>query len=112
MTTRSPRERRRERRLPRRREWARAALAAVLGAILVTGPIHAQPRGPGRVSATATLTVLAGTVDRVPAGQKDPQPASSGASLAVGDRVLTKPGATALITFLDGSTVTVQPDSD
>jgi hypothetical protein len=56
--------------------------------------------------------VLAGTVQRVPAGAPSPQPAASGTSLAVGDRVTTAVGATALITFLDGSTVTVQPGSD
>jgi hypothetical protein len=68
--------------------------------------------GQGRVTTTATLTVLAGTVQRAPAGGGAPRPASSGTSLAVGDRVLTGPGATALITFLDGSTVTVQPGAD
>jgi hypothetical protein len=72
----------------------------------------AQPRGPGRVTATATLTILAGAVQRVPAGSQAPQPATDGMSLAVGDRVLTRPGATALVTFLDGTTVTVQPGAD
>jgi preprotein translocase subunit YajC len=74
----------------------------------------AQPQGPGRVSATATLSILTApaAVQRVPAGAATPAPAKDGMSLAVGDRVLTGPGATALITFLDGSTVTVQPGSD
>jgi hypothetical protein len=86
-----------------------AILAVLAGPV---GPAAAQGGRPGRASATATLTVLAGTVQRVPAGARDPQPAVSGTSLAVGDRVLTRPGATALITFLDGSTVTVQPGAD
>lgn len=91
-----------------RRRLAVTVLLLMLGTV----PGVAQPKGPGRVSATATLTVLAGAVQRVPAGSSAPTPAASGASLAVGDRVLTAAGATALITFLDGSTVTVQPGSD
>src|SRR5262245_32449502 len=74
----------------------------------------AQSTAPSRVSAAATLSVLAApaAVQRVPAGSTAPQPAKDGSSLTVGDRVLTGPDAIALITFLDGSTVTVQPRSD
>ena len=90
----------------------------VVALVLVPLMGAAQPKGPGRVSATATLSVLvgpagaAGSVRRVPAAATVPEPAKDGMSLAVGDRVLTGSGATALITFLDGSTVTVQPGSD
>jgi preprotein translocase subunit YajC len=86
----------------------------VIGCLVALAPVaaDAQRPGPGRVSATATLTVLAGTVQRVPAGATAAQPATSGTSLAVGDRVTTAAGATALVTFLDGSTVTVQPGSE
>ena len=95
-----------------RRVPALLALAAALALVPLTG--SAQPKGPGHVSATATLSILTApaAVQRVPAGAATPAPARDGASLAVGDRVLTGPGATALITFLDGSTVTVQPGSD
>ena len=87
-------------------------LAVALALVPLTGA--AQPKEPGRVSATATLSILTApaSVQRVPAGAATPEPAKDGTSLAVGDRVLTGPGATALITFLDGSTVTVQPGSD
>jgi len=98
-----------------RARWSRTSRRlAVVGLLLALGPGPgaAQPKGPGRVSATATLTVLAGAVQRVPAGATTAQPATSGTSLTVGDRVVTAAGATALITFLDGSTVTVQPGSD
>jgi len=88
--------------------WLVALLAALLGA----APAAAQPKGPGRATATATLTVLAGKVQRVPAGQTAPEPAKDGSSLAAGDRILTAPGATALVTFLDGTTITVQPGAD
>jgi hypothetical protein len=88
------------------------AVLAGLGMLLLALPVAAQATNPGRTSSTATLTVLAGTVQRVPAGQSALQPAASGATLGLGDRVLTAAGATALITFLDGTTVTVQPGAD
>ena len=39
-------------------------------------------------------------------------PLASGTSLSVGDRILTAPASRALVTFLDGTTVTVEPSSD
>jgi len=89
-------------------------LALVL-VLVFSQPIQevlAQPSAPRVASATATLSVLAGSVQRVPAGGGQPQAATDGMDLAVGDRILTGPKATALITFLDGSTVTVQPESE
>lgn len=70
----------------------------------------AQPAG-GRVSAAATLSVLSGPVEYVTSGGTRTQ-ARDGMNLGLGDRVLTGPKSTAVITFLDGSTVTVQPGSD
>jgi hypothetical protein len=61
---------------------------------------------------TATLSVLANPVERVPAGGDTPEPAVSGTDLAEGDRVRTGEGGVALITFLNGSTVTLPPGSD
>lgn len=72
--------------------------------------VSAQTAG-GRVTATATLSVLGGTVQHVTSGGTHVQ-ARDGMNLAIGDRVVTGPKSTAVITFLDGSTVTVQPDSD
>jgi hypothetical protein len=60
----------------------------------------------------ATLNVLSGTVQHVPAAGGRPTPAANGMNLAIGDRVLTGPKSFALITFLDGTTVTAQPESD
>ena len=74
-------------------------------------PASAQPVG-GRVFATATLSVLGGTAQHVADGSAQAQPARDGMDLAIGDRVLTGPKSTAVITFLDGSTVTMQADSD
>jgi hypothetical protein len=63
-------------------------------------------------STTATLTIIAPPVEHVPNGTAGRRPATDGMNLAGGDRVITGSRAIALITFLDGSTVTVQPDSD
>jgi hypothetical protein len=73
---------------------------------------RAQSGGPRTVTATATLSILSGAVQYVPAGGGQPQAAKNGMNLAVGDRVLTGPKAEAVITFLDGSTLTVMPESD
>jgi hypothetical protein len=64
------------------------------------------------VSTAATLTVLVEPVERVGAGATQAVPAASGTDLAVGDRVVTGQDGRALITFLDGSTVTVEPASE
>lgn len=70
----------------------------------------AQAQAP-TVSTAATLTVLGGVVElQRPDGGRTPAP--SGASLSVGDRILTAPASRALVTFLDGTTVTVEPSSD
>ncbi len=84
----------------------------VLGLVFSDQGAWAQQGGPRTVSAVATLSILVGSAQRVPVGGSQPQAATDGMSLAVGDRVLTAPKSEALITFLDGSTLTVMPDSD
>jgi hypothetical protein len=86
---------------------ARAAVLLML-IVLVGAPAgaRADERGPA-----ATLTVLSAPVERTGAEGR-PATAASGADLAVGDRVMTGPEGRALITFLDGSTVTVEPASE
>jgi hypothetical protein len=83
-----------------------------LVALLATPVAVAGQERPAVVSTAATLTVLSAPVDRVGAGGDQPTAAASGTDLAVGDRVVTGPDGRALITFLDGSTVTVEPASD
>lgn len=90
----------------------RLLLALTLTCLVGARPVQARQSGPATVDTAATLSVLAGPVQRVPDGASQPEPATDGQSLAVGDRVITLPGATALVTFLDGSTLTVQPGSD
>jgi len=62
--------------------------------------------------AAATLSVLAAPVARVAADTGASEPGNNGMNLAEGDRIKTASGGIALITFLNGSTVTVLPDSD
>jgi hypothetical protein len=84
------------------------ALAVLLASFTLQA--HAQEI---RVASTAaTLTIIASPVEHVPTGAEVRQAAVDGMNLVEGDRVVTGPRAIALVTFLDGSTVTVQPGSD
>ncbi len=83
---------------------------ALVMSLLCPAASFAQSRGLNTVA--ATLSILAGTVHRVPAGGNQLQAATDGMDLSAGDRIVTWPKGSALITFLDGSTVTVQPNSD
>lgn len=65
----------------------------------------------GTAETAATLSVLAAPVERV-AGGGASEPGVDGMDLAIGDRVRTGAGGIALITFLDGSTVTVLASSE
>ena len=76
--------------------------------IMTTLPVTSR----AEVGAAATLSVLAPPVERVAAGTTAAGPGVDGMNLAEGDRIKTGPGGQALITFLDGSTVTVLPDGD
>lgn len=86
--------------------------AAVVGALMLpalAGPAEAQSGAGG--ATVATLSVLAPPVEHVAAGARDRRPSGEGMNLAEGDTVITGPGGVALVTFLDGTTVTVEPGS-
>ena len=89
----------------------RPALLMIAALLSVSTGATGQER-PGVVSTAATLTVLSVPVERVGAGSDRPAAVASGSDLAVGDRVVTGSDGRALITFLDGSTVTVEPASE
>ncbi len=57
-----------------------------LGFMVLTGSSSAQAAEPTVVSTTATLSILAGTVKRVPAGSIRAQAAKNGMNLRIGDR--------------------------
>ena len=79
---------------------------------LCGGVTSSRAAGPPVVSATATLNIIAGDVTVVPPEGGPARAAKDGMNLAVGAHVVTGPKSTALVTFLDGSMLTVQPDSD
>jgi hypothetical protein len=89
----------------------RPAVLALVTLLSVPAGVAAEEH-PAVVSTAATLTILSAPVERVSAGADRPAAVGSGTDLAIGDRVVTGPDGRALITFLDGSTVTVEPASN
>jgi hypothetical protein len=88
----------------------RVVVAAAL--LLVPFAPGARAQQPGStITTAATLSVLGGTVEHV-RGDGPRSHAASGADLVEGDRIVTGVDGRALITFLDGSTITVEPGSD
>jgi hypothetical protein len=94
-----------------RRRGVRSSVAWILLVqTCVQTSAFAQAPAP-TVSTAATLTVLGGAVELLrPDGGR--AAAQSGTSLSVGDRILTGAASRALVTFLDGTTVTVEPSSE
>lgn len=90
------------------------ALMACMVAVLATWTmvVPSQASSPSVASSAATLNIVAGDVKVIPPDGGAARSATDGMSVAVGTHVVTGPKATALVTFLDGSTLTVQPDSD
>ena len=81
------------------------ALAAVLLVrFVLLGP------SPAEASFT-TLSVVSGTVEVRENDTKDFRPAVDGEALNVGDTVRTGPDARAVITFFEGSTAEMEPES-
>ena len=91
--------------------WRMGKLAVAMLITLVT--LVALPvTSPAQTGAAATLSVLAPPVERVAAGAAGTSAGVDGMNLAEGDRIKTGAAGLALITFLDGSTVTVLPDAE
>jgi hypothetical protein len=81
-------------------------VAIVVGALALASAAGAEPE------VAATLSVLPPPVERIPAGLSIGEPGVSGMNLTDGDRIRTGAGSVALITFLNGSTVTVLSESE
>ncbi len=86
-----------------------AVFIAVVTVIALAGAPAPASSAPVTVG---TLTILAEPVHHRAAGARDRQPGRQGMNLAEGDAVATGPEGFALITFLDGSTVTVESASE
>ena len=92
-------------------EWKMGKLTVAMLITLVTLVTLPVP-SPAQTGAAATLSVLAPPVERVGAGAAGTSAGVDGMNLAEGDRIKTGAGGLALITFLDGSTVTVLSDAE
>ena len=88
--------------------WHRQSVAAMILMTPLIVPTLARAQG----AVTATLSVLAAPVERIAGDAGAGEPGVSGMNLAEGDRVRTGAGGVALITFLDGSTVTLLSETE
>ncbi|HLH24534.1 MAG TPA: FecR family protein [Chloroflexota bacterium] len=87
--------------------WRVALLAAALLA-----PNAGVAAAPLRQASTATLTIITGQAQVQPPGGSGFAPASDGQPVGVGARVRTGPGDRAVLTFFDGTTATLDPDTE
>src|SRR5581483_3690423 len=92
---------------------------AVLSIVLIRTTRRAGPGGGAPVALalveTTTLSILSGQVQIKPASAGPTGayvPAVNGQTLVVGDTVKTLANAHALITYFEGSTTEIEPDSE
>jgi FecR protein len=90
----------------RRHRQSMAVMVLLMALLLVPSVALAQ----GAV--TATLSVLTAPVERISSEATAPEPGISGMNLVEGDRIRTGEGGVALITFLNGSTVTLLSETE
>jgi FecR protein len=86
-------------------------LLSALLVMLLTPRLGAQAAPLGQAT-NATLTILAGQVQVQPPGASSFAPASDGQIVGVGARVRTAPASRAVLTFFDGSTATLDPETE
>ena len=88
--------------------WTRQSVMAMVLMTPLIIPSLAMAQG----AVTATLSVLTAPVERIGSEGGSPEPGISGMNLAEGDRIRTGAGGGALITFLNGSTVTLASETE
>jgi hypothetical protein len=88
--------------------WTRQSVIAM---VLMT-PLIVPSLATAQGAVTATLSVLTAPVERIAGEAGAPEPGISGMNLAEGDRIRTGEGGVALITFLNGSTVTLLSEAE
>ena len=100
----------------RTRKFGFIALALVGVAALVIGVTQVVTRGPsvgpGGVTDLAVLTIFSGQVSVLAEGESEWSEGSDNMPLQVGDRVRTDADSYALITFLEGSTFEMDPETE
>lgn len=90
-------------------KWHRQSVMAMVLMTALLIPSLGMAQG---AAVTATLSVLTEPVERVGGDAGAPEPGTTGMNLAEGDRIRTGAGGAALITFLNGSTVTLLSDTE
>ena len=88
--------------------WHRRNMIAMALMTPLLVPSLAMAQG----AVTATLSVLTAPVERIAGNAGTPEPGITGMNLAEGDRIRTGAGGVALITFLNGSTVTLLSEAE
>ncbi len=83
----------------------------VMAMVLMT-PLIVPSLAVAQGAVTATLSVLTAPVERIASEAGTPEPGISGMNLVEGDRIRTGAGGGALITFLNGSTVTLASETE
>jgi len=86
------------------------ALVLVLGASLSGAFDLLSP--PTTLASQCTLSILSGSVEIQNPGADTRQQGTDGMTLTVGTRVKTAPGSHALLTFFEGSTIKLEPNTD
>ena len=89
-------------------KWHRHTVVAMALMTPLLIPSLAMAQG----AVTATLSVLTAPVERIVGDAGAAEPGVTGMNLAEGDRIRTGAGGVALITFLNGSTVTLFSDTE
>ncbi|MFH1169380.1 MAG: FecR domain-containing protein [Chloroflexota bacterium] len=93
----------------------RLALPAALALLLVFGAGLGALRllsPPAALASQCTLSILSGSAEVQKSGSDSPKPGADGMTLSAGDRVKTPPGSYALLTFFEGSTLRLEPETD
>src|SRR4030042_2266066 len=97
-------------------KWRRPAIVGALAVVvLVVGAVaflYLVFPPSGAQAATTILSVISGEVLVQDAGAATPRPAVDGEVVQQGDRVITKADSRAVITFFEGSTQELEPDTD
>ena len=89
-------------------KWHRRNMIAMVLMTPLIIPSLAMAQG----AVSATLSVLTAPVERIGGAAGAPEPGITGMNLAEGDRIRTGAGGVALITFLNGSTVTLLSETE
>ena len=87
-----------------------ALVLVLLASILLPGGLNLISPPPA-IASLCTLSTLGGTVEIQEAGSDSWQPGSDGMTMAIDTNIKTAQDAHAVLTFFDGSTIKLEPDT-